>query len=94
VFLFAMSPGLVRTTAFENALTGPAGRRWLPELAEIPPDRFSPPERAAELAVFLASGRGDALSGRFVHVSDDEEVLASDAASIIDADRLALRLRR
>jgi NAD(P)-dependent dehydrogenase (short-subunit alcohol dehydrogenase family) len=94
VTVFAMSPGLVRTRAFENALTCDAGRRWLPELRAIPAERFSPPERAAELAVFLASGRGDGLTGRFVHVDDDEQRLAAEAATIIDEDRLALRLRR
>jgi len=43
-------------------------------------DQF--PGRAAQLVVFLASGRGDALTGRFLGPTDDAEALARRAGEI------------
>ena len=50
-------------------------------------------ERTAQLAVFLASGRVDALSGRVVSARDDLEVLARDAEAIRSEDRYVMRSR-
>jgi hypothetical protein len=43
---------------------------------------------------FVASGRGDALAGRFLHALDDLEKLAANAGDIVERDLLTLRLRR
>jgi hypothetical protein len=53
-----------------------------------------PPERAGELAVFLASGRADALTGRFVHVLDDVHDLIRRVDEIRQDDLYVLRLRK
>jgi hypothetical protein len=42
--------------------------------------------------VFLASGRADALSGRFLAVGWDNEDLARRAAHLAGTDALTLRL--
>jgi len=58
------------------------------------PDLWSPPELAAELIVFIASGALDALSGRYIHAAtDDWRVLAERSAEILEHDLHALRLR-
>lgn len=49
------------------------------------------PDRAAQMAVFLASGRGDALSGRFLLATDDEEALVARVGKIKEQDLLVLR---
>ena len=64
-------------------LESEAGRRWLPDVASSTPLE---PERVAELVAFLASGRGDALSGRFLHALDDVEALAARADEIVRDD--------
>jgi len=50
-------------------------------------------ERVATVAVFLASGKADVLSGRFIHVHSDVEALVSDAERIQKNDYYTLRLR-
>jgi NAD(P)-dependent dehydrogenase (short-subunit alcohol dehydrogenase family) len=72
VKVWAIEPGTVRTAMAEDALKSAAGRRWLPWFSDI----FTrgddvPPERAASLVVTLATGRADALSGRFFTINDD-----------------------
>jgi hypothetical protein len=51
------------------------------------------PERGAQLVVALASGRADALSGRYISVHDDLDALVERAASIVHEDLYTLRLR-
>jgi NAD(P)-dependent dehydrogenase (short-subunit alcohol dehydrogenase family) len=79
IAVFAMGPGTVRTAMSEYSLTSPEGRRWLPWFKDIfDQGRDLPAERPAELLRALASGRCDALSGRFVQPSDDlDRLLAS-----------------
>jgi hypothetical protein len=45
------------------------------------------------LCVFLASGRGDGLSGRYLSVDDDIEELAANASAIKDRDLYTLRIQ-
>jgi hypothetical protein len=52
-----------------------------------------PPDRAAQMVVFLASGRGDALSGRFFGPEDDLDTLVRHADEIQQQDLLVLRPR-
>ena len=51
-----------------------------------------PPERAGRLVMFLASGRADALSGRFLAVEWDVEALARRGEELAATDALTLRL--
>jgi NAD(P)-dependent dehydrogenase (short-subunit alcohol dehydrogenase family) len=80
VKVFAIEPGTVRTSMAEHALESEEGRRWMPWFGEI----FQrgddvPPEHAGDLVVLLASGRADALSGRFFTIKDDVVGLAERA---------------
>jgi NAD(P)-dependent dehydrogenase (short-subunit alcohol dehydrogenase family) len=78
--VFVISPGLVRT-----AMT-----------ARFPDDApWTPPECAPRLVAALATGRFDALSGRYLHAEHDPpEQLERRIAAILADDLNALRLRR
>jgi NAD(P)-dependent dehydrogenase (short-subunit alcohol dehydrogenase family) len=89
ISVFAIRPGLVQTRMQEELSASPylqrlGGRR----------QPLVPPERAAEAVVFVATGRADALSGRFIDVTrDDVAELARRADQIVRDDLLAMRLR-
>lgn len=81
VKVFLISPGLVRTAMTES--TFPADAPW------------TPPELAPRLVRVLASGRADALVGRYIHAEhDDIEDLIARADEILAGDLNAIRLRR
>jgi NAD(P)-dependent dehydrogenase (short-subunit alcohol dehydrogenase family) len=81
VRVFAISPGLVRTEMTEG---------WLPDDAP-----WTPPELAPQLVRELASGRFDALSGRYIHAEHDPpDVLEQRVEAILRDDLNAIRLRR
>lgn len=79
--VFFFSPGLVRT-----AMTGDS----------FPDDApWTPPELAPRLVRVLASGRADALAGRYLHAEhDDVEDLIRRADEVARQDLNAIRLRR
>jgi len=77
--VFAISPGLVRTAMTQDRRND-AATSWVPA------------ERAGELCVFIAAGKADALSGRYLHVSDDIDGLVERADEIGRNDLYALRL--
>ena len=79
--VFFLSPGLVRT-----AMTDPT----------FPDDApWTPPELAPRLVRVLASGRADALAGRYLHAEhDDIEALILRADDVVANDLNAIRLRR
>jgi len=78
--VFVFSPGLVRTQ-----MTSRFGD-------DMP---WTPPELAPRLVRVLASGRADALAGRYIHAEhDDVEDLIRRAAEIEREDLNAIRLRR
>jgi len=77
---FVVSPGYVRS----EMTRGFAG--------DAP---WTSPDRTARLVRVLASGRADALSGRYIHTEhDDIEELIRHAADVVAADRQAVRLRK
>jgi 3-oxoacyl-[acyl-carrier protein] reductase len=78
--VFVISPGLVRT---EMTASFPDDAPW------------TPPELAPRLVRVLASGKADALSGRYLHAEhDDIEDLIARADEVITQDLNAIRLRR
>ena len=78
--VFFFSPGLVRTD-----MTEPFGD-------DAP---WTPPELAPQLVRVLASGRADALVGRYLHAEhDDIEDLITRADEVVANDLNAIRLRR
>jgi 3-oxoacyl-[acyl-carrier protein] reductase len=79
--VFVFSPGLVRTEMTEDRF--PDDAPW------------TPPELAPRLVRVLASGRADALAGRYLHAEhDDVEDLIRRAEEIVENDLNAIRLRR
>ena len=80
VKVFVISPGLVKTD-----MTAPFGD-------DMP---WTPPELAPQLVVELASGRFDALAGRYLHAEHDPpDELEQRIDRILTEDLNALRLRR
>jgi NAD(P)-dependent dehydrogenase (short-subunit alcohol dehydrogenase family) len=92
VSVFALGPGFVRTAITEHALQSPAGQKWLPEIqAVFAAGRDLPPERAAQHAVFLASGKADGLTGRMVRAAYNLEELVHHIEEVQRDDRYVLR---
>jgi 3-oxoacyl-[acyl-carrier protein] reductase len=80
IAVFTISPGLVRTEMTQRA-------------GDDAP--WTPPELAPRLVRALASGRADALSGRYIHAEhDDIDDLVARADQIVRDDLNAIRLRR
>jgi NAD(P)-dependent dehydrogenase (short-subunit alcohol dehydrogenase family) len=93
--VFAMGPGLVRTAMTEYQLVSPEGKKWLSRIDDMFAKRQDvPPERAAKLAVFIASGKVDALTGRMFGVNDDLEKIAGQVDEILKNDLRTLRFRQ
>jgi 3-oxoacyl-[acyl-carrier protein] reductase len=95
VRIFALTPGIVRTALVEHLLESEEGKRWLPSLAELVADgsAWVEPETVGDAVAVLASGAGDALSGRCVHARDDVEALAARAGEIEAREFNVLRMR-
>jgi NAD(P)-dependent dehydrogenase (short-subunit alcohol dehydrogenase family) len=78
--VFVISPGLVKTEMTKGA---PDDAPW------------TPPELAPRLVRALATGRADALTGRYIHAEhDDIEELIRRADEIQERDLNAIRLQR
>jgi len=78
--VFVISPGLVRTEMTKRA---PDDAPW------------TPPKLAPRLVRVLASGRADALAGRYLHAEhDDIDDLIRRADEISEQDLNTIRLRR
>lgn len=96
VQVFAISPGFVRTGLSEPMLGSPYRDSWISPLPLGTDDsqRWTSPDRAGALVAYLATGQAAALSGRFIHASEDAPTLVADAALIRDRDLRTLRLTR
>ncbi len=89
VLLFAMDPGLVRTSMTEYQLQSDAGRKYLSGIK----DRFAeginvPPTLAARLSVEIARGRFDRLAGRMLMAARGDLDLNESAIDHIVTDDL------
>ena len=95
VAVFAISPGTVRTTMSEYSLNSPEGQKWLPWFRRIFDEKIDvTAERPAKLVLDLASGRADALSGRFISIYDDLDFLRENAATIEEKDLYSLKVEK
>ena len=96
---FALHPGFVDTQfALEPLKRADAQKYAAPFVARLQELRKdtslgTPVELVANLCVFLASGGGDALSGRYFRVEEDWQAMAAAAARINAEDLYTLRLR-
>ena len=91
VQVFAITPGFVDTKLTRHLVESPEGRRWLPDASGR--DSLDV-ELCARLAVDLALGRADALSGRFLHALDDVGELLRRIDEIERESLYVTRLRR
>ena len=94
ISVFAIHPGGVRTSMTEFLFLSDLARKWFPEIyAFMAKGGGGTPQRAAELVLFLASGRADALSGCYVSVGDDVAEMVARADEIQRDELHTLRLR-
>ncbi|MBN1825070.1 MAG: SDR family oxidoreductase [Candidatus Eisenbacteria bacterium] len=95
--VFALSPGFVRTAMTAPFAETEEGRRWMGRLADrIDRGLDIPPEKAAAMVAAIASGRLDALRGRYMDAQDDSdriEEMEAGAREIIEKDLRVLRIR-
>lgn len=79
----------------EHSLYSEEGRRWIPWFGRIFEEKLDVPiERPARLVLDLASGRADALSGRFLTIFDDVAALLSHLQEIESENLYSLRARK
>ena len=94
VSVFPMGPGTVRTQMSEHSLNSDAGKRWIPWFKKIFDDGLDlPPDRPASLAVQLAGGKYDALSGLVINPFDDLDEMLARRAEIEREKLYSLRVR-
>ncbi len=85
VSVFAIDPGFVFTGIAEETMSSPDAQRWLPGMvARLRAQRDSPGRdadlvRCVRRCLDLASGRYDALSGRYMELDDDIEAMRRQA---------------
>lgn len=99
VSVFSFHPGLLPIGLPEAVLAAdvnpdsPEGRVAAWARRQFAEGRGADPDRAAEMVVQLAAGRGDLLSGRHLSVHDDLEFLLERADDIRRDDLCTLRVR-
>ncbi len=87
VSVFAIDPGFVFTGIADETMNSPDAQRWLPGMVARIRARKDSPDRDADLArcarrcLDLASGRYDALSGRYMELDDDIDAMRLQAES-------------
>lgn len=81
VRVFAIHPGVVRTRLLESYGL------------QVPDEWFVGPERAGALCARLASGKYDALSGRFLGIDDDLDALLTRTDEIATRELYTLRIQ-
>jgi NAD(P)-dependent dehydrogenase (short-subunit alcohol dehydrogenase family) len=99
ITVFAIHPGTVHTPMNEYTRTAEIVRRRAPLIQERFQTRyeqgtFHPIEQSVALILFLASGKADALSGRFISVDDDVQELVRRAEEIERSDLYTLQLHK
>jgi len=95
IAVFAIAPGTVRTAMSEYSLNSPEGQKWLPWFKRIFDEGLTVlPERPASLVLELASGRADALSGRFLSIYDDLDQLVCNSGEVEKRNLHALKVER
>jgi len=76
---FSIDPGFVFTELAQRTLDSPDAQRWLPDMMQrleqkkLEPDCDKDLDRCGRRCVDLASGRLDALSGKYMTLEDDVE---------------------
>jgi NAD(P)-dependent dehydrogenase (short-subunit alcohol dehydrogenase family) len=94
VRMFAMDPGLVRTSMTEFQMTDAAGRKYLGGINDLFARGIDvPPAMAGRLSVEIGSGRFDRLAGRMLFAArGDQDLSDAEVARIVDGDLRSLRI--
>lgn len=71
IFVFAITIGPTHTEMMDYMLDSDVGRRWLPDLKKMLEGSWQPVEWAGSLVTLLASGKADALTGRWITPEND-----------------------
>jgi len=87
VAVFAIHPGAVRTAMVEEA------RHKIPLVQTMLDAKEVTPDVAADLILFLASGRTDTLSGHYFSVDEDINEIARRASDVLESNLYSLRVR-
>ncbi len=94
VLMFAVDPGLVRTSMTRYQLESAAGQKYLPNIESLFEKGINvPPTMAANLSVEIARGRFDKLAGRmFMAARGDLDLSEVDVDRIVAGDLRSLRV--
>ncbi len=94
VLVFAMDPGLVRTSMTAYQLESAAGQKYLPDIESLFERGINvPPTMAANLSVEIARGRFDKLAGRmFMAARGDIDLTEAAVDKIVADDLRSLRV--
>jgi 3-oxoacyl-[acyl-carrier protein] reductase len=90
----AIAPGAVNTRLLEQALAAgeAAGKDFLTKAIKQKQEGGVPPEKVAELAVFLASSKTDGLSGRLISLLwDSWREIPKHLSEVISSDIYTMR---
>lgn len=88
VSVFSIEPGTVATAMAETTIASPEAQRWMPKMVEYltklkeTTDPAPGLARCAEMCVELASGRYDALAGRFLIPQDNFDKMLEEPPPI------------
>lgn len=94
VRMFAMDPGLVRTSMTEFQMSDAAGQKYLGGIRELFANAIDvPPSLAGRLTVEIGSGRFDRLAGRMLFAARGDHNLSDrEIEEILDRDLRSLRV--
>ena len=94
ISVFAIHPGVIDSTILDSAVRTEAGRRWVPHLAQMVESgkALTGTEHCADCCAFLASGKADGLTGRYVSATEDYRALAARAQEIAQNELQVLRM--
>ena len=95
IAVFAIHPGVVRTPMNEELMASAESSKWIPWLEGMfKAGQDNTTQASTDLALYLASGKADTLSGRFFSVPQDPEDLVRNAEEIRAKGLYTLRLRQ
>ena len=94
ISVFTIDPGAVRTKMLNYLIESEAGQKWLPRIHRYAVEGgvFHNIEQPANLIMLLASGKADALSGRFFTVDDPMDAVIQKADQIAQDGLYTLRV--
>jgi NAD(P)-dependent dehydrogenase (short-subunit alcohol dehydrogenase family) len=99
VAVFAIDPGTVRTPMNEYVYHSEVVRQQAPHIQQwfhqlYAEKQDTPIEHSIRLVLFLASGKADTLSGRFISVDDDVNEMVRRVEEVQRADLYTLQLNK